>query len=62
ALLALGGGAPWAAGGYLTVVAAISLFAVWAMGRWLPAEPSAEAPADVPAESAADVPEAAPAN
>jgi MFS family permease len=40
ALLALGGGSPWAAGGYLTVVAAISLFAVWAMGRWLPAEPS----------------------
>jgi MFS family permease len=62
ALLALGGGSPWAAGGYLTVVAAISLFAVWAMGRWLPAEPSAEAPADVPAEPAADVPEAAPAN
>ncbi|MDT7646601.1 MAG: hypothetical protein QOC75_3601, partial [Pseudonocardiales bacterium] len=46
----------------LTVVAAISLFAVWAMGRWLPAEPSGEAPADVPAEPSADVPEAAPAN
>jgi MFS family permease len=37
ALLAAAGGAPWAAGGYLTAVAVISLLAVFAMGRWLPA-------------------------
>jgi len=38
ALLAVGGGSPWAAGGYLAVVAVISLLAVLAMGRWLPVE------------------------
>ncbi|HZZ45898.1 MAG TPA: MFS transporter [Pseudonocardia sp.] len=35
-LLAWGGGAPWAAGGYLTLVAVISLVAVILMGRPLP--------------------------
>jgi MFS family permease len=34
-LLALAGGEPWAAGGYLTVVSVISLLAVLAMRRWL---------------------------
>jgi MFS family permease len=38
ALLALAGGSPWAAGGYLAAVAVISLLAVLAMGRWLPSE------------------------
>jgi hypothetical protein len=38
ALLAVAGGSPWAAGGYLAAVAVISLLAVLAMGRWLPAE------------------------
>ena len=43
ALLAFGGGSPWAAGGYLTVVAVISLLAVLAMHRWLPGEPTSSA-------------------
>jgi MFS family permease len=34
-LLALAGGQPWAAGGYLALVSVISLLAVLAMGRWL---------------------------
>jgi MFS family permease len=39
ALLALDGGQPWAAGGYLVAVAVISLLAVWAMSRWRPKHP-----------------------
>jgi MFS family permease len=35
ALLAVGGGSPWAAGSYLTAVAAISLASVFAMHRYL---------------------------
>ncbi|WP_051343347.1 MFS transporter [Pseudonocardia spinosispora] len=36
ALLAFAGGSPWAAGTYLTIVAVISLLAVFGMHRWLP--------------------------
>jgi MFS family permease len=39
ALFAAAGGAAWAPGTYLTVVSVISLLAVLAMRRWLPARP-----------------------
>jgi hypothetical protein len=52
ALLAVGGGSPWAAGGYLAVVAVISLLAVLAMGRWLPVEDGAAGRSSVAAGGA----------